>query len=665
MHILSLCNGSIHGNSKILLKAALKAAAATDSSISVSWIHIPSVVLPRQHLPFRHNPSMVPYRDDGKDQLSGKREPHDREAVFKALVDAILGPYADVSMTYDLRRRQEDRDTSVKDLEVDQRTFKPRVAGFIAVGASNLAFPEQWTMALPTLQTCIYPIHSSVVDQVVLSGYASPGAVLADSGNALGCDELLGRRVASQMGKPYDEAQYLGPQESGSCTYCHLLKIEFREGNNVACITCGANGILELGSEGNIRPKWEEDSTVSCMTLKASIAHKLLTRAYPWLHEYRKLVGCGASETETVGIGMRILNNFFGKSQISNSVCIDLRSISFCEVNNDGKTARVGGGILFEKLIGDFQSKGYSTVTDWHGCIMDGDVDLLKGIRGVGGGFGVTIELTIRIFPQGSLLSGQIFFDESKLKKTVTNICRETQRQLFRDPSESLYMAPLFVVTPLSKAPFCHVMWLHEDQGQGKKEVEKVAKLGPFVHRTVKGTTHLGALDDFRHGFAMPGMIGNVGTISVFSLTDEVTDVIAHHVDIMLNEVGLGFAIHIARQASSDTAQASCFPATERHFMLEFLGCADSEEKVKMTDKWLKNFMDAIRGTDQGNILPSTYINLTAPGQNTLRRAYGLNYDFLMDLKKKYDQPGVFNTAPPFVTLASDEELLCSGMVKL
>ncbi|KAL3584921.1 hypothetical protein FPOAC2_14702 [Fusarium poae] len=395
-------------------------------------------------------------------------------------------------------------------------------------------------------------------------------------------------------------------------------------------------------------------------------------------------------------------NNFFGKSQISNSVCIDLRSISFCEVNNDGKTARIGGGILFEKLIGDVQSKGYSAVTgmvppigfvgwscyggygpfgwlhglghesilgakivDWRGCIIDADADLLKGIRGAGGGFGVIVELTIRMFQQGSLLSGQIFFDESKLKNTVANICRETQRQLFSDPSESLYIAPLFVVTPLSKSPFCHVMWLHEDQEKGRRELDKLTKLGPFVHTTVKRTTHLGALDDFRHGFAMPGMIGNVGTISVSSLTDEVIDVIAHHIDIMPNEVGLGFAIHSAREAPSDAAEASCFPATERHFMLEFLGCADSEEKVKMTDKWLKNFMDAIRGTDQTNILPSTYINLTAPGQNTLRRAYGPNYDFLMSLKKKYDPRGVFNTAPPFATLASDEELLYSEMVEL
>lgn len=68
MHILGLCNGSINGNSEILLKAALKVDTAIDSSLTVSWIHVPSVVLPRQHVPFRSDPSLIPHRHDGRDR---------------------------------------------------------------------------------------------------------------------------------------------------------------------------------------------------------------------------------------------------------------------------------------------------------------------------------------------------------------------------------------------------------------------------------------------------------------------------------------------------------------------------------------------------------------------------------------------------------------------
>jgi hypothetical protein len=76
------------------------------------------------------------------------------------------------------------------------------------------------------------------------------------------------------MGKPFDEAQYLGLEEKGSCPWCHLLKIEFREGNNVVCVVCGANGALSaVGPDGEIRPTWEEDSNVSSLTLKGKWKH--------------------------------------------------------------------------------------------------------------------------------------------------------------------------------------------------------------------------------------------------------------------------------------------------------------------------------------------------------------------------------------------------------
>jgi FAD/FMN-containing dehydrogenase len=133
-------------------------------------------------------------------------------------------------------------------------------------------------------------------------------------------------------------------------------------------------------------------------------------------------------------------NNLFGKSQVANTVCIDMRSISFCEVDQEAQTARIGGGIISEQLIEALQSKGVSTVTgmvppigyvgwasyggygpfswlyglgheaiigakvvDWRGRILEADFDLLKGIRGAGGAFGVIVELTIKVHPLGSV----------------------------------------------------------------------------------------------------------------------------------------------------------------------------------------------------------------------------------------------------------------------
>lgn len=110
--------------------------------------------------------------------------------------------------------------------------------------------------------------------KVVFPGFASAGAVLADISRTIRRAKILGERVASQIGRPFDTAIYLGPEEEGSCPYCHLLKIEYREGNKVMFIVCGAHGELVIGHHGDIRPTWDANSVTSALTLKGLQTHR-------------------------------------------------------------------------------------------------------------------------------------------------------------------------------------------------------------------------------------------------------------------------------------------------------------------------------------------------------------------------------------------------------
>ncbi|KAJ5547311.1 hypothetical protein N7494_004896 [Penicillium frequentans] len=127
MHILGLCNGSLNDNSEILLKAALKAAVNEHFNTTVSWMHVPSVAIPRHHQP---DNTIIPDRNDAGRQRQDAAEPDDREAAYNAimdadaliiattvyshqspgalnaLADAILGPYADVSNAHRIKALQ-------------------------------------------------------------------------------------------------------------------------------------------------------------------------------------------------------------------------------------------------------------------------------------------------------------------------------------------------------------------------------------------------------------------------------------------------------------------------------------------------------------------------------------------------------------------------------
>jgi|SRR5690242_3129532 len=297
MHLLGIANGSLGGNSEILLKAALKAASDTDPSLTTSWLHAPSVSVPL------NPPALQGSFDMGIDMLAAMRDgssnsvddrpavlnaildadaiifatpvySHQPAGMLKALLDRILGPFTDAAFATRAAEAQARGDPQARSQALDTRILKPRVVGFMAVAGSTT--PDQVSMALPTLHVLVYSLHAKVVDQAVLTGCAAPGAVIyMDDGQAITRAQQLGHNVASQMGKPFDQALYLGPHPRGACPNCHLLNVELscNDQNAISCVACGTEGRIETGDDGIVRPVWVADSTLSSITMAGKQRH--------------------------------------------------------------------------------------------------------------------------------------------------------------------------------------------------------------------------------------------------------------------------------------------------------------------------------------------------------------------------------------------------------
>jgi multimeric flavodoxin WrbA len=183
-------------------------------------------------------------------------------ASLKTLVDRLLGPNADAAIIEQLVALRRSGTEPAVPFRVDERVLKPRVAGFLAVGGS---LTPQWkTLALPLMHTVTFSMHIAVADQVVFSGAGTPQSILLDD-SALDRAFLLGANVASQLGKEFDDVEYLGPP--GLCSLCHLSVVEL-SGTDVACATCGARGLLS--ADGSI--EWTDLST-SVLTMAEKRAH--------------------------------------------------------------------------------------------------------------------------------------------------------------------------------------------------------------------------------------------------------------------------------------------------------------------------------------------------------------------------------------------------------
>jgi multimeric flavodoxin WrbA len=250
--VLGLGCGQLRGSAEILLIAALRAAEEAGAEVEL-------VRLEELHLPSGPD---APEPDDAwwyweklveADALIVSTPIISRTvaARVKLLGDRLLGPNADAAIIEELVRIKQAGGEPAVPFRVDERVLKPRVAAFIAVGGS---LTPQWkTLTLPVLHTLTFSMQIAVVDQVQFEGAGTPRSIVLDDA-ALARAGELGRTVAEQAGRRFEDAEYRG--EPGLCPLCHL-DIVVLHGREVECATCGARGTLtdagvRLSDEGSV-----------------------------------------------------------------------------------------------------------------------------------------------------------------------------------------------------------------------------------------------------------------------------------------------------------------------------------------------------------------------------------------------------------------------------
>ena len=244
MRVLGLSASNANGSAEILLKLALQAAEAEGAEVALVRLH--ELLLPTRPVGPDESGGGG---DDGpwlweqfmeSDGLIVSAPIYSRTipGILKLAADRLAGPAADVVFAENYRRMLEAGESPPVAFPFDERVFRPRVAGFIAVGG---ALTSQWTsLALPLMHQMTFSAHIAVADQLLVKGAGMPRAVVLDA-RALAGAARVGRSVGSQLGLTFDEVSYHG--EPGLCPLCHLSVVVVN-GEEVECATCGAGGRL-------------------------------------------------------------------------------------------------------------------------------------------------------------------------------------------------------------------------------------------------------------------------------------------------------------------------------------------------------------------------------------------------------------------------------------
>ncbi len=269
--------------------------------------------------------------------------------------------------------------------------------------------------------------------------------------------------------------------------------------------------------------------------------------------------------------------------------------------------------------------------------------DLFWGCRGGGGNFGVVTSFEFRLHPLGPIvLAGMIVYPASK-GKDVLIFYRDF---MVKAPDEFTAFAVLRHAPP---APFIPkeyhgtaVVIIDGCYGGPLDEAERVLRplkefgqpivdfMKPMPYTTQQGITDRANLPGFQNYWKSEYLK---------DLSDEAIDTILAHCNMMtspLTYVGVGY---IKGAVSRVPAQQTAYPHRDAPYFLNIVTMWSDNAESERHIHWSREFWSAMQPFSTGGV----YVNFMGEeGEERVKAAYGLNYERLVALKKKYDPTNFF-----------------------
>ncbi|CAK7231691.1 hypothetical protein SCUCBS95973_008004 [Sporothrix curviconia] len=372
-----------------------------------------------------------------------------------------------------------------------------------------------------------------------------------------------------------------------------------------------------------------------------------------------------------------------GRSQVHGALTIDMRAFNSVVVDKTTQTVRIGGGAFHRDVSAELEKFGLVTpvgsigsvgYTGWatlggygpfsprlglgadqilsarlvnpKGELIEADEELLTGLRGGGGIFGVIVEI----------VAGLIVADPSDLSANWQTFAKAYQT--WREDAEDglpadLYVQPFGIGFPGLGSVFAlGLTWTGADQVEANRWIDKVAEAlttgtgKPHIVKQVAPTS-VTAYAEQNEKMLTYGVYGRVYSLSFRKYTAKTAAILAKY-NASLPGRESGISIHALRSPAAN--ESSVFGERTDHSMLEVIALAKEKALAEgPVADWAKACIKELRDEDPENILESSYVSLGSDEDSDYKKIYGIQYDKLVALKTKYDPDNVFKFAVPKV----------------
>lgn len=271
--------------------------------------------------------------------------------------------------------------------------------------------------------------------------------------------------------------------------------------------------------------------------------------------------------------------------------------------------------------------------------------DLFWALRGGGGNFGVVTRFEFQLHSLGpDVLSGLIVYPISEAK----SILQQYREFIAKAPDSLSVWTVLRQAPPLPFLPdavhgtevIILAVFYAGDPKQGEPLVEPLRKFGTVLGEHI-GVQPYTAWQQAFDPLLTPGARNYWKSHNFSTLDDELFDVVIQSIDTLPSSQCEIFFAALGGVASQPPPDSAAYAHRDARFVMNVHGRWDDSADDQRCIGWAHDFFKASAPFASGSV----YVNfLSADEGDRIRTAYGVNYDRLIQVKRKYDPENLFRT---------------------
>jgi len=364
-----------------------------------------------------------------------------------------------------------------------------------------------------------------------------------------------------------------------------------------------------------------------------------------------------------------------GKSVADGAVMIDMFRMRGVQVDPSGQSAVVQGGAKWGELDREAEKYGLATTggvisstgvtgltlgggIGWlmgrHGLSCDNVIsadlvdaegahmsvskseneDLFWAIRGGGGNFGIVTALELRLHPLESVEGGMLLYP----RNAAVDLLRRYRDVSLTAPDELTAYAALMTGhgSPLAGIAFCHSGARSQAAGAGRKFFLSDAPIADMTGE--KKYSEIQSMLDFA---APAGLHYYFKCPFLRDLTDDAIRTIVEYSESAPTEQTQVVIEHMHGAASRVPATDTAFGLRRVHYSINIMPAWSDPALSEQCMSWAKGLSAQLESFGASD----AYVNyLGDEGAAAVRASYGVNYERLSQLKRKYDPENLFRS---------------------